>query len=214
MRVDAIVTAGGRGTRISEIGKEKPLIEIGGEPIIKRVLDALEGSERVRNIHVSISGNTPLTERFVKEMGYGTILTSGEDYVADLRDSMEASSSRAVLVCPADVPLITSYSVDRLVDSYEIGSNLSLAVAIPADCFISMGMNPTFEIEVNGERVVLCGVSVVDREMMISGEYLDEGYHVTRRMDFAINVNSVKELRLAETILERRSQSSSPSMRA
>jgi len=214
LKIDAIVTAGGRGTRISELGKEKPMVEVRGIPLIKRVLSALEKAEGVQTIFVSVSKNTPITSEFVENLGYEIIPTSGEDYVSDLRDSMRAPKSSAVLVCPADVPLITSESVDEVIAEYREVGKPSLALVIPVDCIHSLGLDPTFEMEVNGRKVVLCGVSIVDREMMISEEYLEEGYHISGSFDFAINVNSTRELHLAERVLERRIQSSSPSNRA
>jgi GTP:adenosylcobinamide-phosphate guanylyltransferase len=59
-------------------------------------------------------------------------------------------------------------------------------------------------MDMNGERAVPCGISIVDRELMLRGEYLDEAYMVTRLMDFAINVNTAEQLRQAEGILSHR----------
>lgn len=205
--VDAIVTAGGRGTRIKELGMEKPMIEVLGKPIIERVLDTLSEAETIRNAYVSISENTPVTKDYVEHLGFDTVFTSGEDYVKDLRASMKAPSSRAVFICPADLPLMTGGSVDRVVSHYE-GMNVpSLAVAVPSRCIHSLGLEATFEMTVDGFQVVLCGVSVVDRRLMIMGEYLEEDYFISESMDFALNVNSMKELKMAERILERRAHS-------
>ncbi|NYT11523.1 MAG: NTP transferase domain-containing protein [Methanomassiliicoccales archaeon] len=210
MTVDAIVTAGGKGTRIKELGMEKPMIKVLEKPIIERVLDALNEAKGVRDIFVSVSDSTPVTKDYVEHLGYTTIHTSGKDYVKDLRASMKIPSSRAVVVCPADLPLITSNSVDQVVSEYPRAGFQSLAVAIPSHCILSIGLEVTFEMEVNGNPVVMCGVSVVDRGVMLSGEYLEEGYFISQKMDFALNVNSIQELRMAERILEKRSQSSKP----
>ena len=51
---------------------------------------------------------------------------------------------------------------------------------------------------------VLCGVSVVDRQQMISLEYLVQGFLLTDRSDFIVNVNTVEELNIAEKILIER----------
>jgi adenosylcobinamide-phosphate guanylyltransferase len=191
---------------------EKPMIKVLEKPIIERVLDALDGAKGVRDIFVSVSDNTPVTKEYVEHLGYATIATSGEDYVKDLRTSMKVPSSRAVVVCPADLPLITSNSLDQVVFEYERAGFQSLAVAIPSHCILSIGLEATFEMDVNGSPVVLCGVSVVDRDVMLSGEYLEEGYFISQKMDFALNVNSIQELRLAERLLEKRSQSFRPNM--
>lgn len=205
--VDAIVTAGGKGTRIKELGIEKPMIEVLGKPIIERVLETLSEAETIRNAYVSISENTSITKDFVEHLGFDTVFTTGEDYVKDLRASMKSPSSRAVFVCPADLPLMTDRSVDQVVSYYESVNVPSLAVVVPSRYMHSLGLDATFEMTVDGCQVVLCGVSVVDRRLMILGEYLEEDYFVSEIMDFALNVNSMKELRMAERILERRAHS-------
>ena len=42
--VTALIMAGGKGTRMGT-RTEKPLIELGGDPMIKRVIDALSASK-------------------------------------------------------------------------------------------------------------------------------------------------------------------------
>ena len=79
--MEALVMAGGKGTRMGYCGVEKPMIEVGGVFTVKRVIDALNGSKNIDKILVSVSPNTPDTERYVKDLGVETIRTSGEDYV-------------------------------------------------------------------------------------------------------------------------------------
>ena len=74
----------------------------------------------------------------------------------------------------------------------------SLSVAVPMDIVRSMGVVPSFTIEVDGRVVVLCGVSVVDREHMLTGNMLSQGYMVTEDERFALNVNTREELTIAE----------------
>ena len=48
---------------------EKPMQSVGGKPVVLRVVEAMESCENVGHILVSVSNNTPKTERFLQEIG-------------------------------------------------------------------------------------------------------------------------------------------------
>ena len=95
--MEALVMAGGKGTRMGFCGVEKPMIEIGGVYTVERVVNALRDSKHIDKILVSVSPNTPDTERYLKDIGVETIRTSGEDYVEDLHNSFSILSGKYVL---------------------------------------------------------------------------------------------------------------------
>jgi len=205
-RVSAIVTAGGKGTRIKELNQEKPMIEIMDRPIVDYVLDALSGSKEVSEIVVSVSSATPITEKHVQERGYRFIRTPGQGYVQDLRYAMYLLSTPYILVLPADMPLLRSESIDAVVTAFYRSKKSSIVVGVPAKVFEEMNSEPTFTMDMNGVTAVPCGVSIVDRELMLREEYLDEAYMITELTDFAINVNTVLNLGMAERILKERKE--------
>lgn len=200
------MTAGGKGTRIAEMRQEKPLIELAGRPIIDHVLEALQGSKEISEIVVSVSQATPLTERHVHERGFRFVRTPGAGYVEDLRYAMYLITTPYVLVVPADMPLLRSSSIDQVVTAFYRSKKSSIVVGVPEPIFqeANVGADPTIVMDMNGERAVPCGVSIVDRDLMLKGEYLDEAYMVTGLMDFAVNVNTAAQLRKAGSILEER----------
>ena len=203
-RVSAVVTAGGRGTRISELKQEKPLIEILDKPMVDHILEALKGSKEISEIVVSVSQNTPRTEEHVQSQGYRFVRTPGEGYVQDLRYAMYLLSTPYILVVPADMPLLRTSSIDAVVTAFYRSKKSSIVVGVPVEVFQKMNAEPTFTMEMNGQTAVPCGVSIVDRDLMLRDEYLDEAYKLTELEDFAINVNTVANLRMAESILRRR----------
>lgn len=198
------MTAGGKGTRIAELQREKPLIEIQGRPIVDYVLEALAGSKEVAEIVVSVSPATPLTEAYVHEQGFRFIRTPGAGYVDDLRYAMYLISTPYVLVVPADMPLLRAHSIDMVVTAFYRSKKSSIVVGVPENRFQELSLEPTLTMDMNGTRAVPCGVSIVDREMMLHNEYLDEAYMVTELEDFAVNVNTIKNLALAERVLQER----------
>jgi adenosylcobinamide-phosphate guanylyltransferase len=200
------VTAGGKGSRISELGVEKPLVPISGLPMIDRILDQLGRSRRVDRIYVSVSPLAPKTREHLEGMDVVIIDTPGNGYVADLNGSMRAIGEGAVLVCPSDIPLITSEGVDALIEAYDERGQPSLTVALPPRVIESLGLIVTYVEEIDGRPMTFCGVSVVDRDEMLTGNFLPGGYYVTEKEEFAVNVNTVHDLHLAERILEERSE--------
>lgn len=187
-----------------DVPGEKPLAPVLGRPMIDRVLDALTKARGTGRLVVSVSENTPLTADHLRLRGIEIVSTSGSDYVADLRQALEHLRSSEVLICPADLPLMTSEGVEAVLSHFRRAGVSSLSVAVPADLMRSLGASPSYVLEENGLEVVVCGVSVVDREQMISGATLSQGFAVIEDEQFALNVNTREELRRAEEVLRRR----------
>jgi len=200
------VTAGGRGSRIRELGTEKPLVLVAGVPMIDRMLNELRRSSRIDRIYVSVSPLAPRTREHLVGRDVAIIDTPGDGYVADLHGSMRSIEEESVLVCPSDMPLMTSEGVSQLIDAYDERGQLSLTVALPPKVIESLGLIVTYVEEIDGRELTFCGVSVVDRREMLTDNFLPGGYFVTEKEEFAVNVNTVHDLHLAERILEERSR--------
>jgi len=201
MVTDVLVTAGGMGTRIKELGMEKPMIPVSGVPLVRRVLDALNECDSVGDVVVSVSGNVPLTREYLRREGFRTVETSGIEYVRDLGAGLSALGTDSAMICPADVPLLKPRHVASLLAKYPGSGAQSLSVAVPHELLKSLGGRPSYRFEVDGVDTVLCGLSVVDRRRMVAGEVLTEGYVITWEPELALNVNTPDDLRAAERLL-------------
>lgn len=106
MRVDCVVMAGGRGSRLG--GVEKPLIKVCGRPMILGVLEA--ASKVCRRLVLVYSSHTESLAALCRRAGLRLKIEclkgSGESYVEDLALAMGALEP-PVLVLPADMPLLT-----------------------------------------------------------------------------------------------------------
>jgi len=189
--LDALVHAGGKGSRMGY--REKSIILVEGRPMIDRVLDALEGCPRISRTVVTVSRNTPDTERHLRSRGVEVLHTSGDDYVGDLQAAMTKLGADSVLVCPADLPMLTSDAVDALLDAYTATPAESFQVAVPARSVRLAGVEPSYVFD-QGEELALCAVSVVDRKGIIEGRTLSIGTWVTDDLRFALNVNTLGDL--------------------
>jgi len=191
--------AGGKGTRMGYCGVEKPMIEVGGVFTVKRVIDALNGSRNIDKILVSVSPNTPDTERYVKELGIETIRTSGEDYVEDLHDSFRILNGKYVLTCPSDMPLMRSSTVDAFIDYFRANPDDTMTAIVEEDVVVKSGFKPSFDFGLDGKKWVLSGMNIMDRAKILTGEELSYSYFMTDWVDLAINMNTEKELEIARS---------------
>ena len=118
MVVTALLMAGGKGSRMA-LSEEKPLLKVGGKPIIEHVLTALKKAEKVGSVVVAVSDFTPKTSKLMSKFNVPIIKTPGKGYVSDLGYTVRALRLKTLLVIGADFPLITSEAIDNIVKHYE-----------------------------------------------------------------------------------------------
>lgn len=191
--MEALINAGGKGTRMGACGIEKPMQIIGGLPAIHHVVDAMRAAKHIHKIVVSVSHNTLETERYLKDIGIETIRTSGEDFMMDLHESFAVLRGDYVLTCPSDIPLLKSSVIDDVVTSFK-PSMESMVVMIEAPIVRELGITPSYSREIDGKEWVLSGISVMDRKATLRGDYLNEECLFTKWRELAVNVNTPGEL--------------------
>jgi adenosylcobinamide-phosphate guanylyltransferase len=126
--IEALITAGGKGTRMKDVPGEKPLLPVCGRSMVDRVLDALRSCSQIGTIYASVSVNAPITREHLVSKGVHVIETSGTAYVTDLNQAMQALSAKTVLVCPADMPLLTGEAIKNVLVNYAISGVESMSV--------------------------------------------------------------------------------------
>ena len=153
---------GGRGTRLDR--GEKPLFEVGGDPMVDRVLAALEGS-RIDRVHAVTSPHVPETAAHL-DGRVPQIETAGEGYVADLTEALEVVG-RPVLTVVSDLPLLSPSVVDRTLSAHDGGS---LTVCVPTALKEALGVSADSTRERDGRRLSPSGLNVVggDERLRVS----------------------------------------------
>jgi uncharacterized protein (TIGR00454 family) len=193
MKLDALVMAGGKGTRLRGKG-EKPLLPFRGRPLIEWVLSALRGCRYVDRIFVITSPTTPETEARAVSLGFRTFRAPGAGYVEDFALALRELSLGKVLTVGSDLPFLTPRDLDWVVEEYLKRGKPSLRVVVPLSVLHREGLVPTLTLE--GD--VPAGVNIVDGGDP-GGE---EAVLVTERRSFAININTRTDLRKAEAYEE------------
>ncbi len=203
-QLSAIVFAGGPGIRGHEIGQETAMISALGRPLIDYVLEALQGCREVSEVIVSVTASTPLTEAHVRSRGYQSVTVPGVAGEADLHLVMQLLSTPFVLTVAANLPLLRSESIDDVVDEFYRSKRSSMVVGVAIDDVQEVIAEPTTVMDMDGVRATPCGIRIIDRDQALNRSHPDEAYLVTDLEDFAVDVNNVGQLEIAEGILRTR----------
>jgi adenosylcobinamide-phosphate guanylyltransferase len=193
--------AGGKGTRMS-LSEEKPLLRVGGKPVIEYILTALKNAKKVNSIIVAVSDYTPKTATLMLQFPVSVIKTPGEEYVSDMRYAVKSLNLRSVLAIGADLPLITGEVVDAIVDCYERCGKPALSVVVPMETKEKLGLGGEYAFKVGNMHVVPAGINVIDGRRIDEKE-LNEEICLLDRKEVAVNINTVQELRIAESLFAK-----------
>lgn len=200
---------GGKGTRLTAgpdaertRDDEKPLVTIGGEPMIDRVLRALSGS-RVERIHAVVSPHTPATREHlatltnrveesptgIEKSELSIVDAPGEGYVADLTHALDRVGKPALTVV-ADVPLLAPEVVNRVLEEADETAGTSLTVCVPAAVKRALGASVDTTFERDGRELAPTGVNVVTGS--------DDALYLSYDVRLSVNVNRPADRTLAE----------------
>ncbi|OPY32404.1 MAG: Adenosylcobinamide-phosphate guanylyltransferase [Methanomassiliicoccales archaeon PtaU1.Bin124] len=203
-QLSALITAGGRGSRLASLGQEKPLVQVLGERMVDRAISTALAVKGVRTVYVSTSHWAPRTEDHVRKGPAKVVRTAGKGYVEDLHDIMSVIEEDDVLIMPSDMPLVRSASLDEVIAEYYRLGMPSLTVTIDPQVLRDKGLAVTHTEVMDGREVTFCGVSVLDRKEMLKDDYIAGSYIFMSGEEFAINVNTPSDLDIAEAALKRR----------
>ena len=202
--MDAVVMAGGMGKRLGIA--EKPLTLIMGKPMISYVLEALLGSKNIGRLFVATSPRVEKTEMwlldFVKNhRNVHIIRTKGDGFVNDMASAVEeAGITGSVLITMADLPLITSALIDKIINKYQEINTPALSVHMGLDVFTRLGLRPDTVFHKNGGFIVPCGINILDAQSIREEQ---EDYNlILDDEELALNVNTLDDLAVCERYLE------------
>ncbi|MBS7288459.1 MAG: NTP transferase domain-containing protein [Candidatus Freyarchaeota archaeon] len=204
-RVDGLIMAGGRGSRFG--AGEKPLVRVNGRPMIDYVAAAMSQARLVRRVYATVTPHTPKTAEHLEEAWRGRITlieTPGVGYVEDLKHLVAQIRFSAILVCPADMPLLRGDLLDLVAKFFLTGGKPSLVVVVPLRLVTSLGLEPTLVMNIGGEDFVPSGVNALNGVEAASGKVLEECYLKVGLEEFAVNVNTINDLEVAEKLLSQK----------
>jgi adenosylcobinamide-phosphate guanylyltransferase len=187
--MDGLVMCGGRGRRLN-IAAEKPLLTIGGRPMIDRVVDALVASH-IGQIYAVTSSHTPETGEHLCQRDVTLIETAGEGYVADLGTALEQVDF-PVMTVVADLPLLDTGTLDSVLAQYDEGS---LTVCVPVELKRQLGVSVDTTLPAPNEHLTPTGLNVV------ATPDAPNNTMIRTLPQLAVNVNRRRDAAIAEALL-------------
>lgn len=190
--------AGGKGSRL-RMG-EKPLVKLFGRPLIDYVVGAVLDSSADR-IFVAVTEDVPLTRKWALEREFGVVDTKGRGFVADMVEAVEkAVVKEPILIIMADLPLITPDLIEEIMETYEERPEPALSTHTPLNLHSRLGRRPDSLFNYHGQLIVPSGINILDGADIREEQ---EDYHlIMERIELAVNVNVVEDLKLCESIIQ------------
>ena len=147
---------------------------------------------------IAVSPNTQETTEYLKSLNddFSILDTSGEDYLKDLSyilDYFEKKSKEDILLfINADLPFISTETIDYVLDFYLNQDNDALSVIVPVEVFKNLGLDYSYEF--NG--CVPSGLNILRSENIIQ----DETQLVLKKVELALNINTIPDSEIAEKL--------------
>ena len=185
------------GTRL-EVPCEKPLFKLCNKPLIKYVLDNLNESKLIDEIVIAVSHHTPQTTEYLKSLNedFKILDTSGDSYLTDLSfilDYFEKKSDKDILLfINADLPFISTETIDCVLDYYFKSDKDALSTLVPVEIFKDLGLNYSYEFNGN----VPSGLNVLRSVNIVQ----DEDQLIIPKRELALNINTLLDSQVAEKL--------------
>lgn len=171
-----LILAGGKSTRM---GEEKPVLKVGGKPMLLRVYNE---ASAIEEIIVAISRNTPKTRELCLREGVPFVETPGRGYVEDVQWLLREFGP--FVSVSADLPFVKASDISSIAKAFD--GRTSLTGVLPLEKVPRDLRPPTYR----GYAIV--GLNAVGSE--------GEKFFKLSNPLLALNVNTPEELKLANRI--------------
>jgi len=201
MRIVALIMAGGRGKRFGgEI--EKPMIELLGKRLIRRVVEATKASKRISETYVAVTLYNSQTAEEALKASAKVVETMGQGYHADLQEAiLKLNLACPVLTISSDLPLLNGEFLDEIIDKYEKSRKPALTVLVPIENCRKHGVYPTSFYEYEGNTYAVSGINMIDGRRIL--EEQQQEVVICRKPEAVFNINTPKDLESAKNYLLR-----------
>jgi adenosylcobinamide-phosphate guanylyltransferase len=190
--MEAIVMAGGKGTRLASPDVEKPLVKFIGKPMIAHVIRALKRS-KIDKITVAVSPFTLQTKKWAEYSKLSFIVTPGKGYVEDyIWAAKMLNITRPFLIITADIPMINKNLINKTIDSYALKGHGALAVYVPLSLYETVSVKPDLVLKIGDNKFVPAGLNVIDGKIIDNAQ--EETILLLTDMALVFNVNTLSDL--------------------
>lgn len=191
----------------SVIETEKPMLKLKDMTMVERVLRALVGFGQFEKIVAISSLNTPKTTVFLRNHYYSSsglidvVETNGISYSKDLSIVLHEFEPSRVFVVSADLPLLNTKIVQEI--AVKSMPNFPCVSVVLEKLFIErIGVEPSITVVIGKKELCHSGITILDSSKVNRDRILEEHYIVMNKKELAVNVNSTRELEMAEAMLD------------
>jgi GTP:adenosylcobinamide-phosphate guanylyltransferase len=188
----------------SVIKTEKPMLKLRGVTMVERVLRALVGFGQFERIVAISSLNTPKTTVFLRNHYSGLIdvvETNGISYSTDLSIVVHKFKPSRIFVVSADIPLLNTKIVQEI--AVKSKPNFPCVSVVLEKLFVErIGVEPSITVVIGKKEHCHSGIMILDSSKVNRDRILEEHYIVMNKKELAVNVNSTRELEMAEAMLD------------
>lgn len=194
--------AGGKGSRMG-LSTEKPMIPFKGNHLIDYIIAAINQSKQVTAFYIVTSSNTPNTEQHCKNMGWNILHTDAKGYHDDLRQAAhKANLTGPILTMPSDVPAITGKFLDKVVCEFEQCNKDFLAVFVPIQKRLDLGLSISSTDEYKGVWYAVSGINIINGKKIHEKGKIETSAIITEEIEVLLNINTQKDIEIAKKLLD------------
>jgi adenosylcobinamide-phosphate guanylyltransferase len=200
----AAIMCGGKGSRMQGFADiEKPLLKLNGKTMLELVVDTLLQSKNFSKILAATSSNSPNTKSYLlSNLSHKAdiLQTEGIGYSNDISTVLNTLRPATIFVVTADLPLLTSKNVNRIVLNWK--REYPCTSVVSEKRFVtSMGINPSINVCIDSRQYCYSGISIIDSSKACSGAKIDEDYLIMNEKGVAVNVNTRSDFEIAEMLM-------------
>lgn len=193
----ALILAGGEGSRLG-LG-EKPLVTIGGIPMVQYVVEAFEGAGC--NVVMVLSKKTPFTRNWCRARGIEHYTASGAGFMEDAIESVLALEvAEPLFTSVSDLPFLHKEIVSHILDRYLVEGREALSAWVPRSLAARHGCRSMYPTNVRGVEACPAGVNILTGAEITRPQ--DEFQLLVPDPRLAFNINTREDLLLAQKWLE------------
>jgi adenosylcobinamide-phosphate guanylyltransferase len=199
--ITALIMAGGKGTRLG-LTVEKPMLLFLGKPLIDYIIAAINQAKSITDFYIVTSDNTPNTARHCKSMNWKIIHTDAKGYHDDLKQAVRKTNlTGPVLTMPSDVPAITGVFLDKVVHEFEQCRKDFLAVFVPIQKRLDLGLSISSTDEYKGIWYAVSGINIINGTMIQKDGKIETSALITEETEVLLNINTLKDVEIAQKII-------------
>ena len=191
-------------------GVEKPLQKIKESTMIERVLHAIFCSRMFEKVVAITSVNTPMTTSFIHNLAYTrtemieVMETAGRGFSQDLSAVVSCFKPARVFIVPVDLPLLNAKTVQCIIAKCPT-NRPCVSILLEKSFVEKLGITASVIVRSLGSTLYChSGISVIDTSKLEVGFSLMEHYIVMNEIEIAFNVNTKRELKLSELMIDER----------